>query len=62
VEAVQAITPGVELDLLPGRRHGPGEDPYLDITRLTQETGFTPTFDVAKAVSDYVAWRAGNHR
>ncbi|WP_433017276.1 NAD-dependent epimerase/dehydratase family protein [Kribbella sp. CA-294648] len=62
VEAVQAINPGVELDLLPGRRHGPGEDPYLDITRLTQETGFTPMFDVAAAVSDYVAWRAGNHR
>jgi nucleoside-diphosphate-sugar epimerase len=62
VEALQAITPGVELDLLPGRQHGPGEDPYLDITRLTQETGFTPTFDVAKAVSDYVAWRTGNHR
>lgn len=62
VEAVQAITPGAELDLVPGRQHGPGEDPYLDITRLTQETGFTPTFDVTAAVSDYVAWRAGNHR
>jgi nucleoside-diphosphate-sugar epimerase len=61
-EALQAITPGLRLDLLPGRQHGPGDDPYLDITRLTHDTGFTPAFDVAAAVADYVAWRAGNPR
>ena len=61
-DALQAITPGLQLDLLPGRRGGPGEDPYLDITRLTQDTGFTPNFDVAAAVADYVAWRPGNPR
>ncbi|MEV0660693.1 NAD-dependent epimerase/dehydratase family protein [Actinomadura luteofluorescens] len=60
--ALEAITPGLRLDLLPGRRNGPGEDPYLDIARLTGDTGFTPEFDVAKAVADYVAWRAGNPR
>jgi nucleoside-diphosphate-sugar epimerase len=60
--ALQAITPGLRLDLLPGRQNGPGEDPYLDTTRLTHDTGFTPTFDVAAAVADYVAWRADNPR
>ena len=34
-DALQAITPGLRLDLLPGRQDGPGADPYLDITRLT---------------------------
>ena len=34
-DALQAITPGLRLDLLPGRQDGPGDDPYLDITRLT---------------------------
>jgi nucleoside-diphosphate-sugar epimerase len=48
--------------MLPGRREGPGDDPYLDITRLTQDTGFEPTFDIAAAVADYVAWRADNRR
>jgi nucleoside-diphosphate-sugar epimerase len=62
VEALQAITPGLQLDLLPGRASGPGDNPYLDITRLTDDTGFTPDFDVAKAVADYVAWRADNPR
>jgi nucleoside-diphosphate-sugar epimerase len=61
-DALQATISGRQLDLLPGRQHGPGEDPYLDITRLTQDTGFTPAFDIAAAVADYVAWRADNHR
>jgi nucleoside-diphosphate-sugar epimerase len=59
-EALQAIIPRLELDLLRGRQNGPGDDPYLDIRRLTDETGFTPAFDVAKAVADYVTWRAAN--
>jgi nucleoside-diphosphate-sugar epimerase len=62
VEAVQAVRPGRRLDLLPGRQNGPGADPYLDITRLTEDTGFTPAFDMAAAVADYVAWRADNAR
>jgi len=61
-DALQAITPGLRLDLLPGRQHGPGDDPYLDITRLSHDTGFAPAFDVATAVADYVAWRAGHPR
>jgi nucleoside-diphosphate-sugar epimerase len=61
-DALQAITPGLRLDLRPGRQDGPGDDPYLDITRLTRDTGFAPAFDVATAVADYVTWRAGNPR
>jgi nucleoside-diphosphate-sugar epimerase len=56
-DAVRAITPDLRLELLPG---GAGGGPYLDITRLTEDTGFTPAFDVAAAVADYVAWRADN--
>jgi nucleoside-diphosphate-sugar epimerase len=62
VDALQTVIPGRQLDLLPGRRGGPGNDPYLDITRLTSDTGFVPRFDVATAVADYVAWRADNPR
>jgi nucleoside-diphosphate-sugar epimerase len=61
-DALQTITPGLRLDLLPGRQAGPGDNPYLDITRLTHDTGFTPAFDLAAAVADYVAWRADNPR
>ncbi len=61
-DGLQMITPGLRLDLLPGRQDGPGADPYLDTTRLTHDTGCAPTFDVATAVADYVAWRADNLR
>ena len=60
--AVRAIAPDLQPDLLPGRQAGPGDNSYLDITRLTNDTGFAPTFDVATAVADYVAWRADNPR
>jgi nucleoside-diphosphate-sugar epimerase len=36
--------------------------PYLDITRLTTGTGFTPRFKVTAGVADHVAWLAGNPR
>ena len=60
--ALEAITPGLRLDLLPGRQDGPGDNPYLDTTRLTRDTGYGPAFDVAQAVADYVTWRAGHSR
>jgi len=43
-------------------RSFPGDNPYLDTTRLAHDTGFASTFDIAAAVADYVAWRAGNPR
>jgi nucleoside-diphosphate-sugar epimerase len=61
-DALQAVTPGLRLDLLPARQAGPGSNPYLDITRLTNDTGFEPAFDLVTAVADYVAWRADNPR
>ncbi|MFF0270418.1 NAD-dependent epimerase/dehydratase family protein [Kribbella sp. NPDC004536] len=62
VEAVQSIRPDLPLDLLPGRSHGPGQDPYLDITRLSRDTGFAPAYDITTAVADYAAWRTDNAR
>ena len=41
----------------PGRNpDAPADDPYLDIARLTRDTGFEPAFDVRAGVADYVAW------
>ena len=58
-DALRAVIPGLSLDL----RHGPrAAHACLDISRLTQETGFVPAFDVAAAVADYVAWRAAHAR
>jgi nucleoside-diphosphate-sugar epimerase len=61
-EALRAAVPGARVELRPGRANGPGDDPYLDVTRLARDTGFAPAFGVDDAVADYVAWRAGNPR
>lgn len=61
-DALEAVVPDLRLNLLPGRQNGPGDDPYLDIARLRNDTGFTPAFDMAAAVAAYVAWRADNPR
>jgi|SRR5215204_6114322 len=57
-DALEALRPGPRLALLPGRENETADDPYLDITRLHDDTGFAPGFDVTTAVADYVAWRA----
>jgi hypothetical protein len=56
-DALEAITSGVRLDLLPGRRDGP----YLDTTRLAR-TGFRADRRRPPAVADDVAWRGDNLR
>ncbi|MEU0546414.1 NAD(P)-dependent oxidoreductase [Micromonospora sp. NPDC005979] len=62
VDAVRASVPRARLDVVDGRRTGPGRDPYLDISRLSADTGFKPAFDVTTAVADYVAWRTHHDR
>ena len=42
------------------RPDAPADDPYLDISRLTRDTGFEPAFDVRAGVADYVAWLREN--
>lgn len=36
--------------------------PHLDISRLTEDTGFAPQYDIAQAVAHYTNWRARNPR
>jgi nucleoside-diphosphate-sugar epimerase len=48
----------LDLTLPPGGANGP----YLDISRLTEDTGFKPEFDVPASVADYLKWRESNPR
>lgn len=41
---------------------GGASGPYLDISRLTADTGFKPQFDVPASVADYLKWREDNAR
>ncbi|MCO5973845.1 NAD-dependent epimerase/dehydratase family protein [Actinoallomurus soli] len=62
VEAIRTVIPDAANDLPAGRGpDAPGEDQYLDITRLHQDTGFTPAYDTERAVQDYLAWLTAGH-
>ena len=61
-EALTTAFPETPVRLREGRSTVPGEQPYLDISRLRAETGFEPEFEVASAVADYVAWRSAHSR
>jgi UDP-glucose 4-epimerase len=63
VTAINAALPGADAALPAGRSpDAPAHDPYLDVTRLAQDTGYRPSFDVHTGVADYVAWLAENAR
>jgi UDP-glucose 4-epimerase len=62
VDAVRTVVPDARLELIDGRRSGPGTDPYLDTSRLVAATGFTPAFDLTAAIADYIAWRTHHDR
>ncbi|WP_214408014.1 NAD-dependent epimerase/dehydratase family protein [Pseudonocardia lacus] len=60
VAAINAAVPGADITLPDGRNPDRPADNHLDITRLREDTGFRPEYDVERAVRDYVDW-LGKH-
>jgi UDP-glucose 4-epimerase len=60
VAAINAVVPGASIALPQGRNPDRPPDTYLDISRLQQDTGFRPEYDVERAVPDYVDWLRGH--
>lgn len=62
VAAALHVIPDADLPLEPG--HNPrssGEVNFQDITRIHEDTGYSPEYDIESGVADYVAWlQAGN--
>ncbi|QKG22369.1 NAD-dependent epimerase/dehydratase family protein [Actinomadura verrucosospora] len=56
VAAINAAVPGADIVLPEGRDPDQPATNYLDITRLREDTGFRPEYDVERAVADYVGW------
>ena len=38
----------------------PRKQPYMDLTRIRQDTGYKPAFDVGRSMDDYFAWLKNN--
>jgi UDP-glucose 4-epimerase len=56
VDAINTAVPGADITLPPGRDPDRPPDNHLDTTRLREDTGFRPEFDVDRAVPDYADW------
>jgi UDP-glucose 4-epimerase len=56
LDAINAAVPGANITLPNGRNPDRPPDNYLDTTRLQEDTGFQPHYDVEHAVPDYVNW------
>jgi UDP-glucose 4-epimerase len=62
VNAALKVIPDANLPLAEGHNpHGPGAVNYQDITRIQEDTGYSPEYDIESGVADYLEWlRAGN--
>jgi len=60
-DAVLTAVPGARILLKPGKSPGHRSNAYLDLSRISADTGYQPEFTTETGVSDYVAWlKAGN--
>jgi UDP-glucose 4-epimerase len=60
IAAIRAVVPDAAIEL-PTRGAAPA--PYLDLSRITSDTGYRPEFDTGRAAADYLDWlRAGHAR
>jgi len=62
VDAIKAAVPAANITLPKGRNPDRPPDNYLDITRLREDTGFQPEYDVERGVPDYVDWLRNHDR
>ncbi|WP_028935680.1 NAD-dependent epimerase/dehydratase family protein [Pseudonocardia spinosispora] len=62
VSAINAAVPGAAITLPEGRDPDRPTDTHLDITRLREDTGFAPRYDVERSVTDYVGWLTRHDR
>lgn len=62
--AIERVIPETRIELPAGYDpRGPGQPLYMDVTRLREDTGYAPAYDVETAVADYVAWlRSGREQ
>jgi UDP-glucose 4-epimerase len=63
VASLSAAVPAFTIQLSPGKTPGHPQDPYLDLTRIRDDTGFRPRYTLETGIEEYVSWlREGNAR
>ena len=60
LDAVKQAVPDAPIALEAGRGPAYRDDPYMDVSRISQELGYKPAYDVVSGVADYVEWLRSN--
>jgi len=62
INAIHKVIPDAKLEIEEGHDpKGSGIVPWLDITKIREDTGYEPAFTTDTAIADYISWlRAGN--
>ena len=56
--AIRKVVPAADVELPTG---GDSRQAWLDISRLHEDTGYEPQWDVERATADYIAWLQAGH-
>ena len=59
-EAVNQAVPGANIQLAPGKSPRAVPAFYLDLSRVREEVGYEPEYDVRRGIKDYVTWLRRN--
>jgi UDP-glucose 4-epimerase len=52
--------PGTTITLRPGRGPQARTNPVMDLSRMREDTGYEPQYDIDRAIQDYVDWLRAN--
>jgi len=58
--AVKKVAPGTQISLQPGHSPRSRPDAYLDVTRIKEEVGYHPQYDLERGVAEYIDWLRKN--
>ena len=56
VDAVKSAVPDVQVNLQLGRNPRYRPNAYMDITRIKEEVGYRPQYDIKRGVEEYIDW------
>jgi UDP-glucose 4-epimerase len=56
VKAVKSVVPNAQVNLQPGRSPRHRANAYMDISRIKEELGYRPEYDLDRAVKEYIDW------
>lgn len=60
-DAIKKVIPDAKVTALkPGQTPGMPTDPVMDLTRISQDTGYEPEYDIDRGIAEYIGWLRNN--